>query len=167
METIVVIGVVARSSEPNEVIVGVRKKDDAGFGKLVFPGGKREQGESLGGCLVREFREEVGVTVHPGRVVDSFHDDQGFLLVVMEGTQLDDAPLRPSREIETPGYHHLDLLRRLTAEYFGLSTKRALDSYLRWREPPPDRARYLLDRHRLWATDGTYRFADGETWSQS
>jgi mutator protein MutT len=30
-----------------------------------FPGGKQEQGESLEECLIREIREELGVTIEP------------------------------------------------------------------------------------------------------
>lgn len=38
-------------------------------GKLCFPGGGIEEGESLVGALQREFREEVGLSVEPLRQV--------------------------------------------------------------------------------------------------
>ncbi|HEV2393881.1 MAG TPA: 8-oxo-dGTP diphosphatase MutT [Verrucomicrobiae bacterium] len=35
-----------------------------------FPGGKREPGESFEDCLVRELREELGIEVAVGRLVE-------------------------------------------------------------------------------------------------
>lgn len=47
----------------NQVLLG-RKKKGLGLGKYVAPGGKLEPGEAVLDAMVREVREEVGLTVH-------------------------------------------------------------------------------------------------------
>jgi 8-oxo-dGTP diphosphatase len=43
-----------------------------------FPGGKREPGETFEQCLVRELREELGIEVEVGEVLESLtHDYPG------------------------------------------------------------------------------------------
>jgi mutator protein MutT len=49
-----------------------KRYDDAHLGGLwEFPGGKREANESFEQCLVRELREELGIEVTVGRLVES------------------------------------------------------------------------------------------------
>lgn len=57
----------------DEVLVGWRKKD----GKCEFPGGKLEPGEDLDAALVREFDEELGLAVIPGKHMDVSRHDYG------------------------------------------------------------------------------------------
>jgi A/G-specific adenine glycosylase len=45
------------------VLVAQRKVEDMLGGLWEFPGGKREEGETLPECLAREMREELGVEV--------------------------------------------------------------------------------------------------------
>jgi 8-oxo-dGTP diphosphatase len=52
--------------------------------KWELPGGKVEPGESPVAALVRELREEIGVTVEVGRIWDVlFHAYPGFDLVML------------------------------------------------------------------------------------
>ena len=51
------------------LLVAQRKADDMLGGLWEFPGGKREEGETLAECLAREIREELGVEVQVGERV--------------------------------------------------------------------------------------------------
>jgi 8-oxo-dGTP diphosphatase len=49
-----------------------QRNADAHLGGLwEFPGGKREQGETFEQCLVRELREELGIEIEVGRVIET------------------------------------------------------------------------------------------------
>lgn len=50
----------------NEVLITRRRVEDHQGGRWEFPGGKRHARESIEACLVRELREEIGVTVEVG-----------------------------------------------------------------------------------------------------
>jgi len=52
--------------ENGEILVARRALDDFLGGLWEFPGGKRERGESLEGCLARELREELDIEVEVG-----------------------------------------------------------------------------------------------------
>ncbi len=62
----VVAGVVRRASEPDAFLIAQRPADAMLGGLWEFPGGKKQEGESLEQALERELREELGVTVEVG-----------------------------------------------------------------------------------------------------
>ena len=52
--------------DDSHVLVAQRNADDMLGGLWEFPGGKREDGETLPECLTREMREELGVEIEVG-----------------------------------------------------------------------------------------------------
>lgn len=59
------------------VLIARRPKAGVLGGYWEFPGGKREPGETLEACVVREFHEEVGLTVavvEPLPVIEHVYD---------------------------------------------------------------------------------------------
>lgn len=67
-----VIDVAAGLIFRNGKLLITKRYDDAHLGGLwEFPGGKREPKESFEQCLVRELREELGIEVTVGELVES------------------------------------------------------------------------------------------------
>ncbi|MBI3880894.1 MAG: 8-oxo-dGTP diphosphatase MutT [Verrucomicrobia bacterium] len=68
----VAAGLVFRSGK----LLITQRKPGAHLGGLwEFPGGKREAGESFAECLRRELREELGIEVRVGEVIESIAHD--------------------------------------------------------------------------------------------
>ncbi len=52
-----------------KLLIAQRHLKDSFGGYWEFPGGKREQGETIEACLVREAFEELGIRIHPERLL--------------------------------------------------------------------------------------------------
>jgi 8-oxo-dGTP diphosphatase len=79
---LVVAGLVI--GEGDRVLITQRRADQALPLQWEFPGGKVEPGEAPVDALVRELREELGVTVAVGRIWDVlFHAYPAFDLVML------------------------------------------------------------------------------------
>lgn len=67
----VVVGaaIVRRGPAGPEILCARRSAPEALAGKWEFPGGKVEPGESDGGAIVRECREELGIGVAVGEMI--------------------------------------------------------------------------------------------------
>jgi 8-oxo-dGTP diphosphatase len=69
--TLVVAGLITDAA--GRVLITQRRADQALPLQWEFPGGKVEPGEAPVAALVRELAEELGVTVHVGRIWDVLH----------------------------------------------------------------------------------------------
>jgi 8-oxo-dGTP diphosphatase len=82
--TLVVAGLVVREGRVLITQRGPLQKQPELALKWEFPGGKVEPGEAPVAALVRELREEIGVTVSVGRIWDVlFHAYPEFDLVML------------------------------------------------------------------------------------
>lgn len=73
----------------------IHKKRGVGSGQWVGPGGKVEPGETPGECVVREVREEVGITVEDPEKVGVFvyrSDDWDAVVHVFRATEYEGTP---------------------------------------------------------------------------
>jgi len=79
---LVVAGLIV--GDDGRILITQRRADQALGGRWEFPGGKVEPGEAPVDALVRELREEIGVTVSVGRIWDVlFHAYPEFDLVML------------------------------------------------------------------------------------
>jgi 8-oxo-dGTP diphosphatase len=82
--TLVVAGLIVRDARILITQRGPVQKQPELALKWEFPGGKVEPGEAPVDALVRELREEIGVTVSVGRIWDVlFHPYPAFDLVML------------------------------------------------------------------------------------
>jgi 8-oxo-dGTP diphosphatase len=95
MNTIVVAAAVV--VERARVLLTQRKRGTHLAGLWEFPGGKVHAGEDPRDAVARELREELGIAVRAGEIVDvTFHryeeDDKAVLLLFFEATRQPESP---------------------------------------------------------------------------
>lgn len=101
-----------------KLLIAQRPLAKHGALKWEFPGGKVEEDEDPRACLVREIREELGVEIHVGKIVETvFHHypDRSVLLLFYRCTWLSGEPQAIECEAfawvearELPAYDFLD-----------------------------------------------------------
>lgn len=62
----IVVGAAVVTNAKGEVLIAQRRNEDMLGGLWEFPGGKQESGETIGQCIVRELKEELGITIETG-----------------------------------------------------------------------------------------------------
>jgi 8-oxo-dGTP diphosphatase len=95
MSTIVVAAAVV--VENGRVLVTQRKEGSHLAGKWEFPGGKVREGEDPRDALARELREELGIVVRAGDIVDvTFHryeeENKAVLLLFFAAERTEHSP---------------------------------------------------------------------------
>jgi 8-oxo-dGTP pyrophosphatase MutT (NUDIX family) len=64
-----------------KLLIAQRHLGDSFGGYWEFPGGKREQGETIEACLTREAFEELGIRIHPEKLLcNKIHGPNPFQL---------------------------------------------------------------------------------------
>lgn len=91
-----IIEVVAAVIEHGDLILACRRRPDkAAGGKWEFPGGKLESGETHSEALVREIREELGVSIEvtaPLRTDDTVVGESTIRLICLHARLLGEPP---------------------------------------------------------------------------
>ncbi len=73
-------------------LMAKRKQDDTMGGYWEFPGGGVEGGETPDQCIVRELKEELGVTARPLELFDASICGDGKLVVLFYFCEIDGDP---------------------------------------------------------------------------
>ncbi len=117
MKTVIVsAGVVL---EKGRVLLTQRKVGAHLEGLWEFPGGKVESGEDPRDALVRELREELGISVRVGDAVDvTFHEyadaDKAVLLLFFEATRTENSKEPEALDVAAFRWASLEDLDALT-----------------------------------------------------
>lgn len=79
----------------NKILVARRAPGEKLAGMWEFPGGKLEEGESLGGCLERELAEELAIQTKSGKELTSSiytYEHGSFKIVAIESVIISGEP---------------------------------------------------------------------------
>jgi 8-oxo-dGTP diphosphatase len=76
-------------NDQGHVLLCRRAPDQSHSGNWEFPGGKREEGETLAQCLERELQEELQIVCKVGAVLaeSEYHYDHGSIHLIAMRTQ--------------------------------------------------------------------------------
>lgn len=128
MEQVVIKAVAGVLKGGSDVLMASRPLDKVHGGSWEFPGGKLEQGETAIAALVRELKEEIGVTVLEQDCVWFTHIVQSY----SHGqVQLDVVLVNKWQGVVTPlegqGMHWQNLFQVCTLEPLLITTQQILD----------------------------------------
>ena len=87
---------IALFNEQKEIFLAKRPQGKVLANKWEFPGGKKEQGESIQECILREMQEELCIQVHLKEYLgkEEFHYDYGHIaLHLFMGVQDKNTPI--------------------------------------------------------------------------
>lgn len=112
-----------------KVLISKRRKGSHQGGMWEFPGGKREDGESLRECLERELAEELGIIVMVGDhclTIDHTYEDRSITLHVFHCTLSGGEP----KPLQSDGIRWVSPVALARLEF--PPPDRKIIEYLRW-----------------------------------
>jgi 8-oxo-dGTP diphosphatase len=131
---LVTAGVTIRDGK---VLVAKRNKGSHLEGLWEFPGGKLEPNESPEECLAREFREELGVDIQVGKILEVVYHrypEKNVLLLFYSSDLVEGEP-KPLDVAELAWVPKVDLLELDWVPADIPFVKRLMGSGPKWRQP--------------------------------
>jgi len=125
----ITVGAAVVINRKNEVLVAQRRQEDMLGGLWEFPGGKREAGETIEECIVRELKEELGIKIEIGEFLTEVKHAYSHFTMDMHTYFAKIVAGRP-RPIECQSYRWLKIsdLRKLPYSKADLKIINALEN---------------------------------------